>query len=162
MYPPTSSLIALGRFGIVLLVGLSYPLQLMPCRACVYAFTSGIIKGKKDLPLVPEDASVNVPFIEPGQEEEEEEEDDPLMPKRYVNDRGIGTGEMRRSKFVGFTTGILVVGFLIALVVDELEVGELQLSSLPDCAKMDVSHNAGRRADTPTSQVFEVYHSAYS
>lgn len=71
---------------------------------------------------MPEDASVNVPFIEPGQEDEDEE-DDPLMPKRYVNDRGIGVGEMRRSKFVGFTTGILLVGFCIALVVDELEVG---------------------------------------
>jgi hypothetical protein len=57
-------------------------------------------------------------------QEEEEEEDDPLMPKRYVNDRGIGVGEMRRSKFLAFTTGILVAGFGIALVVDELEVGE--------------------------------------
>ena len=129
MYPPTSLLIALGRLGIVLLVGLSYPLQLLPCRACVYAFTSGIIKGKKDLPLVPEDASVNVPFIEPGTaDEEEDEEDDPLMPKRYVNDRGIGVGEMRKSKFVGFTMGILILGFGIALVVDELEIGE-RLSS---------------------------------
>lgn len=163
MYPPTSSLIALGRFGIVLLVGLSYPLQLMPCRACVYAFTSGIIKGKKDLPLVPEDASVNVPFIEPGQEEEEEEEDDPLMPKRYVNDRGIGTGEMRRSKFVGFTTGILVVGFLIALVVDELEVGESGLPHCP-CPKMDRRHNACRRADirSPKRTKYIIIHIADS
>lgn len=147
MYPPTSLLIALGRLGIVLLVGLSYPLQLLPCRACVYAFTSGIIKGKKAEPLVPEDASVNVPYYDPEDEEvdhqhhqhqhqqrqdeeaDDEEEDDPLMPKRYVNDRGIGVGEMRKSKFVGFTTGILVAGFGIALMVDELEVGKCCVGS---------------------------------
>lgn len=165
MYPATSLLIALGRLGIVLLVGLSYPLQLLPCRACVYAFTSGIIKGKKAEPRLITEADedededecmsddddddndndneerrgsadsptisgtrptrpTRAPVVEQELQEEEEEEDDPLMPKRYVNDRGIGVGEMRRSKFLAFTTGILVAGFGIALVVDELEVGE--------------------------------------
>lgn len=93
----------------------------------MYAFTSGIIKGKKAEPrlLINED-DLDSSDDEASQvpEEEEEEEDDPLMPKRYVNDRGIGVGEMRRSKFLAFTVGILVAGFAIALVVDELEVGE--------------------------------------
>jgi hypothetical protein len=121
MYPPTSLLIALGRLGIVLLVGLSYPLQLLPCRACIYAFTSGIVKGKKAPPMFSSTAD-----DAPMDDEDDDEEDGPLMPKRYVYGTAIGVGEMRNSKFVGFTSGILLAGFLIALAVDELEVGELQ------------------------------------
>lgn len=125
MYPATSLFVALGRLGIVLLVGLSYPLQLLPCRACVYAFTSGIVKGKKAVPAIAYeygDDSSDEDDADPTLRESDEE-DDPLMPKRYVNDRGIGTGDMRKSKYLGFTTGILVSGFLIALAVDELEIG---------------------------------------
>jgi hypothetical protein len=62
----------------------------------------------------------------PMDDEDDDEEDGPLMPKRYVYGTAIGVGEMRNSKFVGFTSGILLAGFLIALAVDELEVGGLQ------------------------------------
>lgn len=47
MYPADSLVVAIGRLGIVFLVGLSYPLQALPCRSCIYLLQSGIIKGKK-------------------------------------------------------------------------------------------------------------------
>lgn len=47
MYPADSLIVAIGRLGIVFLVGLSYPLQALPCRSCIYLLQSGIIKGKK-------------------------------------------------------------------------------------------------------------------
>lgn len=47
MYPANSLVVAIGRLGIVFLVGLSYPLQALPCRSCIYLLQSGIIKGKK-------------------------------------------------------------------------------------------------------------------
>ena len=55
----------------------------------------------------------------------EEDEEDRLMPKYQKELRGVGAPrEMRQSKFVGITVGILACGFSIALVVDELEVGK--------------------------------------
>lgn len=139
MYPPTSLIIAIGRLGIVLLVGLSYPLQLLPCRACVYAFTSGIVKGKKHVPILVNDDSLSPRTARriadaEGESEDDDEEDDLLVPKQYHDGRGIGPGEMRNSKFVGFTTGILLAGFMIALAVDELEVGKF-------CIGLDVDQN---------------------
>lgn len=132
MYPPTSLLIALGRLGIVLLVGLSYPLQLLPCRACVYAFTSGIVKGKKAPPMFSsrtDSADTPGPSVTDEDEDDYDDEDGPLMPKRYQYGTAIGIGEMRNSKFVGFTSGILIAGFLIALAVDELEVGKFHFAA---------------------------------
>ena len=53
-----------------------------------------------------------------------EDEDDPLMPKDGGDHHSSGTdGDMSNTKFLIITAGILISGFLIALAVDELEVG---------------------------------------
>lgn len=125
MYPAESLVVAIGRLGIVFLVGLSYPLQALPCRSCIYLLTSGIIKGKKHKLVVPEP--------EPESESEEDDDDesfdsanenDRLVPKVGDGAHGPSTLEMPRKKFIGFTIGILVSGYLIAFLVDELDVGE--------------------------------------
>lgn len=111
MYPATSLIIAVGRLGIVLLVGLSYPLQLLPCRQCVHLLTTGI--GKKS-----QEATVGVS----GDEEENEDEEGPLVPKN--GDHGhASVDDMGQAKFFAITLGILGLGFIIAATVDELEVG---------------------------------------
>lgn len=112
-YPATSLFIALGRLGIVLLVGLSYPLQLLPCRACVDSLTSN--------PDVP---PTRILVAGDGDEAGSDDEEDPLMPKDHGDDHAlVTTTDMSNTKFVIITAGILVSGFLIALAVDELEVG---------------------------------------
>lgn len=122
MYPPTSFTIALGRLGIVMLVGLSYPLQCLPCRACLHTLTSGLIKKKRAA------ASTDVTDTadETGDNDEVDDDDvseqDTLVPK---GDNPLPRGgDMTRTKFTVLTSGILIAGFLIAAVVDELEVGE--------------------------------------
>ena len=115
-------MIALGRLGIVLLVGLSYPLQLLPCRACVNGLTSSL------------DQSASGPTSTAARdiyESENEDEDDPLMPKGHEDDHDQGSiGDMSNTKFLIITAGILVSGFVIALAVDELEVGKLSSMGL--------------------------------
>lgn len=127
MYPSDSMVVAIGRLGIVFLVGLSYPLQALPCRSCLYLLTSGIIKGKKHK-LVPQ---------EPAQESESESEDDDdasdsgisghefdmLVPKVGDAAHGPPAAEMPMKKYIGFTIGIVIVGYLIAFLVDELDIG---------------------------------------
>jgi hypothetical protein len=148
MYPPTSLLVALGRLGIVLLVGLSYPLQLLPCRACIYSFTSGIVKGKKTPPMFSSRDDSSITAHNDDEDGEASDEEGPLMPKRYVYGTAIGVGEMRNSKFVGFTTGILVAGFLIALAVDELEVGKPILPEVGTKAHRSVLSFVGSTGST--------------
>jgi amino acid permease len=115
-YPATSLFIALGRLGIVLLVGLSYPLQLLPCRACVDSLTSSLDKPHTRSGLDGNDD---------GHASENEDEEDPLMPKDIDDQHDSGTSEeMSITKFLIITASILISGFLIALAVDELEVGE--------------------------------------
>lgn len=122
MYPPTSFTIALGRLGIVMLVGLSYPLQCLPCRACLHTLTSGLIKKKRatapaDVADITEDTSDNDDV-----DDDDVSEQDTLVPKGDGHlPRG---GDMTRTKFIVLTSGILISGFLIAAVVDELEVGK--------------------------------------
>jgi amino acid permease len=137
-YPPTSLTIAVGRFGIVLLVGLSYPLQCLPCRACLHGLTRGIWKRYAparlaSAPVTP--ARNGIPESDPESEDEDHfhqtpqnhlrtpraHEQSPLVPKppRPTEKRG---GDMTQRKFVFLTTVILVSGFLVALAVDELEV----------------------------------------
>lgn len=128
MYPSDSMIVAIGRLGIVFLVGLSYPLQALPCRSCLYLLTSGIIKGKKHK-ILPQ---------EPEQEEEEEEsesdddasdsgisghEADMLVPKVGDGAHGPSAAEMPMKKYIGFTIGIVVMGYFIAFLVDELDIG---------------------------------------
>ena len=116
-YPPTSIFIAIGRFGIVLLVGLAYPLQVLPCRACIHGLTLGLFGSSEDEQVAaPEDEE---------DEDHEEEEDDPLVPKPdEEEDESHGPGDMSNTKFYVVTTGIVIVSYLIAAEVDELEVGE--------------------------------------
>jgi amino acid permease len=126
MYPASSLIIAVGRLGIVLLVGLSYPLQVLPCRVCVNTLTRGIVKTPRaELPTDP-DASVSQqdPDVSMSQENTDEEELN-LLPKYGHDGKEIKRiGEIRQWKFYIITVGILTCGFLVALSVDELEVGE--------------------------------------
>ncbi|RSH90642.1 hypothetical protein EHS25_001247 [Saitozyma podzolica] len=121
MYPPTSLTIAVGRFGIVLLVGLSYPLQCLPCRACLHGLTRGI--WKRYAPARLASAPVTPARNDPQNHlrTPRAHEQSPLVPKppRPTEKRG---GDMTQRKFVFLTTVILVSGFLVALAVDELEV----------------------------------------
>lgn len=122
MYPATSLVIAIGRLGIVLLVGLSYPLQLMPCRNCIHTLTRGLAKRVKESQVLPATLRGTA---SPARSENEEDEEDPLMPKTNETAGSIRRGgDMTQKKFLVLTTGILIAGFFIALAVDELEVGE--------------------------------------
>jgi len=119
MYPPTSLIIALGRLGIVLLVGLSYPLQCLPCRLCVHLLTKGLLKGNPHAkPLTGFEAEAGT---EQPEGEGDEDEDSPLVPKA-LDSHGMPADEMSQNKFIIITTAILITGFIIALSVDELEI----------------------------------------
>lgn len=80
-------------------------------------------------------SGLNQPSIsvadENGHEGYNEDDEDPLIPKDSEDHHGCATtGEMSNTKFIIITAGILISGFLIALTVDELEVGELACSSV--------------------------------
>lgn len=126
MYPASSLVIAIGRLGIVLLVGLSYPLQLLPCRNCIHTLTRGLVKKIKDSrgpPATPRGSA------SPARSVGEDDEEDPLMPKSDQTPGSIKRGgDMTNKKFIVLTTGILIAGFFVALSVDELEVGESNAS----------------------------------
>lgn len=132
MYPPTSIFIAVGRLGIVVLNGLSYPLQCLPCRACVYHMTSGLIKPKPEpstyqpAPTDDDDYCADTDLVEP-EEDDYDSEDDPLIPQPDVIGKRLRrrVADMPVWKFGLITIGILVFGFIIALLVDELEIGKL-------------------------------------
>jgi amino acid permease len=147
MYPATSLFIAIGRLGIVLLVGLSYPLQLLPCRVCLHTLSSGLVKNlqrrfkaRKPKPVVHHDDDEDDEEGEGYQDPDATigtidtidtmmAEDDPLMPRNINGEEGRRPkGEMTRRKFIFLTVMILSLGFLIALVVDELEVGEFSFT----------------------------------
>lgn len=123
MYPDSSLPVALGRLGIVFLVGLSYPLQALPCRSCLYLLTSGIIKGKKHK-LVPQEEPEEPESDTESESDASGNENDMLMPK--VGDGAHGPAaagrEMPQKKYIGFTVLILSLGYLIASLVDDLSV----------------------------------------
>jgi hypothetical protein len=88
--------------------------------------TSGLIKPK------PEPESDYRP-VSTGQNDEEEpeeddydSEDDPLIPQPDVIGKRLRrrVADMPLWKFYLITIGILLFGFIIALLVDELEIGE--------------------------------------
>ncbi|ORX33577.1 transmembrane amino acid transporter protein-domain-containing protein [Kockovaella imperatae] len=122
MYPATSIFIAIGRFGIVLLVGFSYPLQLLPCRQCVHGLTSGLLKSASPDIATASSSTTNQP--EADEDEEELDEDDSLLRKDddEEEEEERGPGDMSRTKFITITVLIVIVSFLIAAEVDELEV----------------------------------------
>ena len=96
MYPSTSLFIAIGQLAIVILVLFSYPLQVHPCRNCLdKVFHPGHVEAKAVV----------------GSDADSEAEDE------------HGPAEMSRFKFVALTTGIIVSGFTIAYLVDDLQLG---------------------------------------
>ncbi|WWD06078.1 hypothetical protein V865_004163 [Kwoniella europaea PYCC6329] len=128
MYPPTSLIIAIGRLGIVLLVGLSYPLQVLPCRQSIHHLTHGLFRHPK-LAKLTNGSGVGSSPNQTTEEESSESEDaddeseiNPLVPK--VDDHGhhVHKHEMSKIEFIAITSVILVAGFLIAYNVHELEI----------------------------------------
>nr|XP_019048428.1 vacuolar amino acid transporter 5 [Kwoniella bestiolae CBS 10118]OCF27358.1 vacuolar amino acid transporter 5 [Kwoniella bestiolae CBS 10118] len=125
MYPPTSLIIAIGRLGIVLLVGLSYPLQVLPCRQSLHHLTHGLFRHPK-IANITNNGTSDSPSARRPEEEENSDTDDeseinPLVPK--ADDHGhVHKHEMSKIEFIAITTAILVAGFLIAYNVHELEI----------------------------------------
>ncbi|WWC67093.1 uncharacterized protein I206_101000 [Kwoniella pini CBS 10737] len=117
MYPPTSLIIAVGRFGIVLLVGLSYPLQVLPCRQSLHHLTHGLFKKAKLLKRPTANQEENS-----ESDEEDESESNPLVPKVDDHGHNVQKSEMSKIEFIVITTAILIAGFLIAYNVHELEI----------------------------------------
>ncbi|KAF9054505.1 transmembrane amino acid transporter protein-domain-containing protein [Panaeolus papilionaceus] len=102
MYPSTTLFIAFGQLAIVVLVLFSYPLQVHPCRNCldkVFHHSKTVAKSA--------DAG--------GAEDEDE-----VVPE-IEGDEHAHT-EMSRFKHVVLTTAIIVSGFTIAFLVDDLEL----------------------------------------
>ena len=101
MYPATSIFIAVGQLAIAILVLFSYPLQVHPCRNCldkVFHFGQSLDAAK---PIV--------------HGEEEEDDDD--------NDDDHGHSEMSGVKHFWLTMAIVASGFMIAFMVDDLQIG---------------------------------------
>jgi amino acid permease len=97
MYPATSIFVAVGQLAIAILVLFSYPLQVQPCRNSldkVFHFSQ----------------SSNA--VKPVQDEDDEEDDDD----------GHGHSEMSKLKHSLLTTAIVFGGFVIALLVDDLQI----------------------------------------
>jgi hypothetical protein len=161
-YPASSVIIAIGRFGIVLLVGLSYPLQLLPCRASLHGLTTGMVKKlqekrsrrslrddtREDDNDAAADSGISRVDTDAGESEfGDGGEEASLLSRNERNERELGpqygvggkakrpAGEMTRKKFVGVTMGILICGFTVALLVDELEIGMWMIS--PPCTYKD-------------------------
>jgi hypothetical protein len=108
MYPSTTLFVAIGQLAIVSLVLFSYPLQVHPCRNCL------------DKVFHPGHVVVPVTKItDEGEEEEEEEEDND-----HVGDEH-GHVEMSRLKHFLLTTGIILGGYIIAYLVDDLRLGNV-------------------------------------
>lgn len=106
MYPATSLFIAVGQLAIAILVLFSYPLQVHPCRNCLdkvfhFGQSSDVVK-----PAV-------VVEGEEGEDEDEDEDDD------------HGHSEMSKMKHLLLTTAIVVSGFAIAYMVDDLQIGNV-------------------------------------
>lgn len=105
MYPSTSLFIAVGQLAIVILVLFSYPLQVHPCRNCLDkvfhpAFTA---------------AAPKVTVTDVDAENNGSEGDD---------DHGHGPVDMSRFKYIALTSAIIISGFTIACLVDDLQLGK--------------------------------------
>ena len=99
MYPATSIFIAIGQLAIAMLVLFSYPLQVHPCRNCLdkvfhFGQSSKVVKPTVD-----------------GDEEDDDDDDD------------HGHSEMSKAKHLLLTAGIVMSGFAIAYMVDDLKIG---------------------------------------
>jgi amino acid permease len=97
MYPASSLFIAIGQLAIVVLVLVSYPLQVHPCRNCLDKVFGGAVQHKA------------VPTSEAEAEEVE-----------LLEDEHHGSNEMTRFKHTALTAAIIGSGFVIAYFVDDL------------------------------------------
>lgn len=102
MYPSTTVFVAVGQLAIVILVLFSYALQVHPCRNC--------------LDKVFHPGHVVVPVKDTVDEDEDDEDED--------QDRGGDehAQEMSVLKHFLLTTGIVLSGFIIAYLVDDLRL----------------------------------------
>ncbi|KAF8659850.1 hypothetical protein AX16_001735 [Volvariella volvacea WC 439] len=99
MYPATSLFIAVGQLAIVILVMLSYPLQVLPCRNCLdKVFHVGHVHPPKP--------------VTGGEEDSEEVEED----------EDHASADMTPLKHTLLTSLIVGAGFIIAFLVDDLRI----------------------------------------
>lgn len=102
MYPSSSLFIALGQFAIVVTVLFSYPLQVHPCRNCLDKVFSQTAVSPKTVSR------------EESEEENNEEEAD-----EFHTPSDIST-----LKHTLLTSFIIGAGFIIAFVVDDLQMSK--------------------------------------
>ena len=101
MYPSTTVFVAVGQLAIVFLVLFSYPLQVHPCRNC--------------LDKVFHPGHVVVPAKDAVDEDEDEDAD-------HAGDEHAQ--EMSGLKHFLLSAGIVISGFIIAYLVDDLRLGK--------------------------------------
>jgi hypothetical protein len=107
MYPSTSLFIAVGQLAIVVLVLFSYPLQVHPCRNCL------------DKVFHPSQSAEPRPKVVSAEDEDDNES---------VHDDGHGAHtEMSSYKHNALTAAIIISGFIIAYLVDDLQIGQLEV-----------------------------------
>lgn len=108
MYPSTSLFIAVGQLAIVILVLFSYPLQVHPCRSCI------------DKVLHPDriDSHSTVAVGDEGE---------------IIDDHP--NKELSTLSHTLLTTVIIVSGFMIAYIIDDLRLGEFSARTM--CAPGD-------------------------
>lgn len=102
MYPSTTLFVALGQLAIIVLVLFSYPLQVHPCRNCL----------DKVFDPAP------TPKVVASASEDSEDSDGEAF-----EDPDHGGAEMSAFKHTLLTTGIIILGYLIAYEVDDLQLG---------------------------------------
>ena len=107
MYPSTSLFIAVGQLAIVTLVLFSYPLQVHPCRNCL------------DKVFHPEHVGASPKLTADGDGDDEGDELEP------GGDEHGHHGELSPMKHFLFTTAIVISGFAIAYLVNDLQLGML-------------------------------------
>lgn len=107
-------------------MALSYPLQCHPCRACLHHLTTGWSTSTHQALPSNEDQLSNSEAVEDNDDDDDDDEDEaPAKPvAAWVN-----SAEMSQTKFVGLTSGIIVCGVVIAMLIDELETGSLGFRS---------------------------------
>lgn len=108
MYPSTSLFIAFGQLAIVVLVLFSYPLQVHPCRNC-------LDKVFHPDHVVPHQVK---PTASADDDEGEEEGEADGAEDDHVH------AEMSTLKHSILTSAIILSGFAIAYIVDDLRLGE--------------------------------------
>jgi hypothetical protein len=88
--------------------------------------TSGLIKPKPEPAYSPAPTGDDDDDLAEPEEDDYDSEDDPLIPQPDVIGKRLRrrVADMPLWKFGVITMGILIFGFIIALLVDELEIGK--------------------------------------